>query len=243
MNRTGWKSFLRRRFSVEEYLGLHLTIGLLLSLLTLGLFALVAHVAIGHGAVVRFDEQLGEHLAEHRAAHPWVRNFFLGVTQVGSVDVMIALVLGIALLLLVRRQRLLAIVWLVAVAGGGLLDLLLKLVFQRDRPAFRDVVIFETTASFPSGHSMGSVIGYGLLAYFLALILPRGWTRRAIVAGVALLVLLIGCSRLYLGAHYFSDVLGGYLVGSAWLAACISGIEVVRRRRLALTADKAADET
>jgi len=228
---SSWKAFLRRRFSAEEYLGLHLTIGLLLSLATLGMFACVGHFAIGHGSVVRFDDELGQRLAEHRAAHPWVRDFFFGMTQVGSVNVMIALVLGVGLLLLVRRQRLLALVWLAAVAGGGLLDLLLKQVFQRDRPSFRDAAIFETTASFPSGHSMGSVIGYGLIGYFLWLIVPHGWGRRALVIGVALLILLIGCSRIYLGAHYFSDVVGGYLVGSAWLATCITGVETVRRRR------------
>jgi undecaprenyl-diphosphatase len=229
MNRPDWKAFLRRRLSLEEYLGLHLTIGLLLSGLALGLFAWVAHIVIGQGAIVRFDNELGESLAHLRETHAWMRSFFLGVTQLGSVDLMIGLVMAVGLLLLVRRQRLLALVWLFAVAGGGLLDAGLKLVFQRERPPFRDHGILETTASFPSGHSMGSVIAYGLLAYFLALVMPRGWTRRAIIAGLVLVVLLIGCSRVCLGAHYFSDVLGGFLVGTAWLAACISGIEVVRR--------------
>ncbi|HEV3020919.1 MAG TPA: phosphatase PAP2 family protein, partial [Pirellulales bacterium] len=231
MNRPDWKAFLRRRLSLEEYLGLHLTIGLLLSAAALGLFACVAHVVIGQGAIVRFDDELGESLAHHRETHPWMRSVFFGVTQFGSVELMTGLVIAVALLLLVRRQRLLALVWLFAVAGGGLLDAGLKLVFQRERPPFRDAGILETTASFPSGHSMGSVIAYGLLAYFLALILPRGWARRAIVAALVLVVVLIGSSRIYLGAHYFSDVLGGFLVGAAWLAACISGIETVRRRK------------
>src|SRR5438309_12010811 len=116
-----WKGFLRRRFSAEEYLGLHLTVGLLLSLALLGLFAGVGHFAIGHGRVVRFDEELGLSLAEHRGAHPWVRDFFLALTQLGSVPVMVTLVVGLTLFLLVRRQRLLALAWLFAVAGGGLI--------------------------------------------------------------------------------------------------------------------------
>jgi membrane-associated phospholipid phosphatase len=231
MNRSGWKAFLRRRLSLEEYLGLHLTVGLLLSGAALGLFAWVAHVVIGQGAIVRFDDTLGESLANHRETHPWIRDFFFGVTQLGSVEVMTGLVLVIALLLLARRQQLLALIWVVAVAGGGLLDAGMKLVFQRERPAFRDPGILETTTSFPSGHSMGSIIGYGLLAYLLALSLPRGWVRRGTVMALISLALLIGCSRIYLGAHYFSDVLGGFLVGAAWLAACISGIETVRRRK------------
>jgi membrane-associated phospholipid phosphatase len=213
-----------------------LTVGLLLSGAALGIFAWVAHVVIGQGAIVRFDDELGESLAHHRETHPWTRSFFFGVTQLGSVNLMIGLVLVVALILLVRRQRLLALVWLFAVAGGGLLDAGLKLVFQRERPPFRDHGILETTASFPSGHSMGSVIGYGLLAYFLALALPRGWVRWGMAAFFVAVVLLIGCSRIYLGAHYLSDVLGGFLVGAAWLAACISGIETVRRRRSAAAA-------
>jgi undecaprenyl-diphosphatase len=230
MSRLDWNAFLRRRLSTEEYLGLHLTVGLLLSAAALGLFAWVAHVVIGQGAIVRFDNEFGESLAHHREAHPWARGFFFGVTQLGSVEFMTGLVLAVGLLLLVRRQRLLALVWLFAVLGGGLLDAGIKLVFQRERPAFRDPGILETTASFPSGHSMGSIIGYGLLAYFLILILPRGWMRWTIPVLLIGVALLIGCSRIYLGAHYFSDVLGGFLVGTAWLAACITGIEAIRRR-------------
>jgi undecaprenyl-diphosphatase len=208
----------------------------LLSAAALGLFAWVAHVVIGQGAIVRFDNELGDRLAHHRETHPWARSFFFGVTQLGSVEFMTGLVLAVGLYLLVRRQRLLALVWLFAVLGGGLLDAGIKLVFQRERPAFRDPGILETTPSFPSGHSMGSIIGYGLLAYFLIMILPRGWLRWTIPMLLIGVALLIGCSRIYLGAHYFSDVLGGFLVGTAWLAACITGIEAVRRRNRAASA-------
>ena len=76
---------------------------------------------------------------------------------------------------------------------------------------------------------MGSLIGYGLLAYFLVLLLPRTWQRILAVVVLSALVAAIGFSRIYLGAHYPSDVLGGYAVGGCWLAACISGLEMVRR--------------
>jgi undecaprenyl-diphosphatase len=226
-----WKAFFRRRLSPEEYLGLHLTVGLLLSVALLGLFAWVAHGAIGQGTVEQFDTDLGERLEHHREAHPWVRNFFFGVTHLGSPETISGLAVAVALLLIVRRHRLLALVWLVALAGCGLLDAGLKLVFQRERPPFRDAGILETTASFPSGHAMGSFVSYGLVAYLLMLGLPLGKKWRYVAAALALVVLLIGSSRIYLGAHYFSDVVGGYLVGSAWLATCITAVETVRRRR------------
>lgn len=76
---------------------------------------------------------------------------------------------------------------------------------------------------------MGSLIAYGMLAYLLVRDAKRRRPRMAIVAGAVLLVLLIGLSRMYLGVHYLSDVLGGYAAGVVWLAACITGLEVARR--------------
>ncbi len=78
---------------------------------------------------------------------------------------------------------------------------------------------------------MGSLIVYGLVVYLLSLNLLRRWWDRALVAGLlAALVLLIGFSRMYLHAHYFSQVLGGFTAGAAWLALCLTAVEAVRRR-------------
>jgi undecaprenyl-diphosphatase len=76
---------------------------------------------------------------------------------------------------------------------------------------------------------MGSLIAYGMLAYLLVRDAKGRRPRMAIVVGAVLLVLLIGLSRMVLGVHYFSDVLGGYAAGVVWLAACITGLEVARR--------------
>jgi undecaprenyl-diphosphatase len=79
---------------------------------------------------------------------------------------------------------------------------------------------------------MGSLIGYGMLAYVLMLLWIHGRSAQIVVAlGAALLIVAIGLSRLYLGVHYFSDVVGGYAAGVLWLSACISGVEVARRWR------------
>jgi undecaprenyl-diphosphatase len=77
---------------------------------------------------------------------------------------------------------------------------------------------------------MGSITAYGLLAYLALRVLHRRWLRVGLVALLASLILAIGFSRVYLGAHYLSDVIGGFALGGAWLTACISGIEVARRR-------------
>ncbi len=222
--------FAARRLSLEEYLGLHLTVGMLLSLCLLALFGAIARNVEANKPLTQFDATLGLRLQEQRLESPPTRSLFLAITQFGSMPMMMVLALFGALALLLSRRRLLALVWLLAPAGSGLLDAGLKLFFERQRPPFRDVAIHETTLSFPSGHSMTSLVSYGLLAYFLVLVLPRWWARWLAVAGLSLLVLAIGFSRVYLGAHYLSDVLGGFAVGGFWLAVCISGLETVRRK-------------
>jgi undecaprenyl-diphosphatase len=78
---------------------------------------------------------------------------------------------------------------------------------------------------------MLSLVVYGMLAYFAVLALQTWRARTAVVFGVALLVVLIGVSRMYLGAHYFSDVLAGFAAGGVWLSTLITGMETIRRRR------------
>ena len=77
---------------------------------------------------------------------------------------------------------------------------------------------------------MVSLVLYGMMAYFVVLALKSWRARTTVVFGAALLVLLIGFSRMYLGVHYFSDVVAGFAAGGVWLSACITGIETLRRR-------------
>jgi undecaprenyl-diphosphatase len=128
-----------------------------------------------------------------------------------------------------RRWWLYLGTWLAAVGGSALLDQLLKGLFARPRPFFEHPVLVEASYSFPSGHAMESFVLYGMLAYFAVLALKTWRARTAVVFGAALLVLLIGLSRMYLGVHYFSDVLAGYAAGGVWLCALITGAETVRR--------------
>jgi undecaprenyl-diphosphatase len=138
----------------------------------------------------------------------------------------------VGLVLAARREWILLGGWLAAFAGGGLLDGVLKLVIRRPRPPYADAFLQHFSWSFPSGHAMGSLIGYGMLAYVLMLLwIHRRSAQIAVALGAALLIVAIGLSRLYLGVHYFSDVVGGYAAGVLWLSACISGVEVARRWR------------
>ncbi len=224
------RGFIARRLSSEEYLGLHLTVGLLVCLVLVGAFGFLAHAVVGERALTEFDTRIGLQLAAHRQAAPRLRQTFIVFTEIGSPEAMVCLTVLVALALLIRRRRVLALVWLLALISTAVLNLALKSVVARDRPPFRDPIIDEPTHSFPSGHSMGAVVAFGLLAYFLLLALSDRREKVLVVVVAVLLTLAIGFSRIYLGAHYFSDVVGGYTVGGAWLSVCISAIEVARRR-------------
>lgn len=224
------QSFLRRRLSTDEYLGLHLTVGMLVSLAMLCLFTVIARSATGGTGPTALDLRIGLALRDHRLVHERISFLFAVITQMGSLPALATLAVLVTMLLFSRRQRLLSLVWFVTLAGGGLLDAGMKRAFDRPRPDFRDARVHETSTSFPSGHSMGSVVGYGFLIYLLRRALPRR-KARWVTLGAVVLILFIGFSRMYLGAHYFTDVLGGYAVGTCWLVAVLSGLEVVRRRR------------
>ena len=221
-------TFVAARFAGGEYLGLHLTIGLAISLGGLWLFGGVTEDVIHHDPLTRFDATLLEWVHAH--ATPAGYAVFDAISLLGSPVMLTILALGVGLLLAARRQWILLAGWLAAFAGGGLLDAALKLAIRRPRPPYAAAFLHHYTWSFPSGHAMGSLIGYGMLAYLLVVLWThRRSTRISIVLGAALLIVAIGFSRLYLGVHYFSDVVGGYAAGVLWLSACISGLEVARR--------------
>jgi undecaprenyl-diphosphatase len=140
---------------------------------------------------------------------------------------------GGALLLLLRRNWLILAAWVGAFGGAGLLTVILKNLIQRPRPVGAAEFLFGTTYSFPSGHALGSLVGYGMLAYVIgSMWVDSRRARTRLVIATAVLVIAIGLSRLYLGVHYFSDVVAGYAVGVLWLSVCISGLQVAQRRRL-----------
>lgn len=218
------------RFARGAYLGLHLTSGLLVSLAGLWLFGAITEDVIHHDPLTQFDVTVLEWL--HRHATPAGYAIANAISRVGSPVTMSALALGMGLLLAIRRQWILLCGWLAAFAGGGLLNEALKLLIKRPRPPYAGAFLHHYSWSFPSGHAMGSLIGYGMLAYVLVVLWIH--SRRAqvsVVLGAASLIVAIGVSRLYLGVHYFSDVVGGYAAGVLWLSACISGLDVARRWR------------
>jgi len=150
------------------------------------------------------------------------------ITFIGSSKGMIIVTLLAAIILFVflghRRELILLIV---SVGGVAILNEGLKMIYQRERPTLHRI-IEETGFSFPSGHSMASFTLYAMLTYLLWRHIRSGRGRTIVLVVAAAIILMIGMSRIYLGVHYPSDVLGGYLISACWVALCIA---VYRRTR------------
>ena len=194
--------------------------------------ALVVGILIGD-PLVRFDRSTADTLHTYASGASDLTNSLHIVGILGSLEALALVSLLVAVVLLVQRCWSSLAAWLVAVLGGEALNLLLKDLFARPRPHFERPLLVETSYSFPSGQAMESLVVYGMLAYFAVLTFSGRGKRAGSVGGAAVLVILIGFSRVYLGAHYVSDVIGGFAAGGAWLSAVITGWETIRRRDVA----------
>jgi membrane-associated phospholipid phosphatase len=208
---------------------LRVTIGAALAVVALVVFGVISQNVNSQDPLTRFDVSVLETLRRHTTA----TGVALGVaiSRLGSGLALTILGCAGAVLLAVRREWIVLGGWAAAFTGVGLLDHGLKIAIHRPRPTYFPALIPHPGSwSFPSGHAMGSVVGYGMLAYVLLLV-GRGSrpTRATIVAAAVVLVIAIGVSRLYLGVHYFSDVVGGYAAGLVWLSACVGAVEIGRR--------------
>jgi undecaprenyl-diphosphatase len=214
------RELLRKEIStrLSRWLGVALTVQLVLGLLlSLGVIALFANIAeeVAEGESRRFDEMVL--LWIHWYSPGWLDEVMRFVTVLGDYWVVIPL-LAVATYAFYRKGRTIsARLLVVSTVGGIVLTTALKTVFQRDRPELFDSGYSAAFYSFPSGHATIAVGFYGTLTLLVAWRL-RGFRRWAVVSAGVALVLLIGFSRLYLGVHYPTDVLAGFLAAPVWIS-------------------------
>ena len=149
----------------------------------------------------------------HAVASPFLDAFFVTITTMGSAAAVITFI--VLILVYLYRHHHYRDAWFVIAAAGGtaLLNTIFKLLFHRVRPSLWQQIITEKGYSFPSGHAM---ISCSLALTIMILCWPTRWRRLAIIGG-SIYFVLVGLSRLYLGVHYPSDVLGGWCVSVAWV--------------------------
>ena len=193
-----------------------------------GLTSGLVEDVLDNETIVRIDGWLVHWLAAHRT--PGGIRLFAGISFLGNWQLAVA-VLALTVLLLWRRRRTAALTLLLACAGSEATVYLGKAGFGRPRPPAVLAVVQELDASFPSGHANISVALYALGCYLL---LRAARSRKAKSLWLTLgcfLPLAIGFSRLYLGAHYLSDVLAGWAVGCWWSLLALGLFGYLRRRR------------
>ncbi len=219
--------FLQARLAPHGLFGLYLTIGATLLIGAAWLFGGIAEDLITGDPLVLIDAFLAEWLRFHTT--PRFTQGMQYVSVLASVSAVITLSSIVAFFLLWKRLWYWLSGLVFAIAGGIILNLLMKKLFDRARPDWADPAFAD--AGFPSGHTMMATLIYGFIATYLILG-TRSWPARILIAVMTIaLVFLIALSRLYLGAHYLSDVLGAMAAGVVWLALCLTTVEILHRYR------------
>jgi undecaprenyl-diphosphatase len=149
-------------------------------------------------------------------------------TEWGRPKFYLVTFLPLALFLACRRHYWAALMLAVAPLGGTLLNEAIKEVFDRHRPGADPLQ--PGSFAYPSGHVMAALPGFGFLAYLAAMVARRWWLRALAIVVAAAWILLMSASRVYLGAHWISDILGAWLAGGVWLAGCILVYQWLLRR-------------
>jgi undecaprenyl-diphosphatase len=222
------REFVRKRLSPQEEFGLHVTIGVLVTILGAWMFSEIAENLGPTTPEVVLDQRVANWFHTH--ARPELTALARALTFCGSVGFVAAVSVACAIYFVAIRgwNRLIALA--VTMGGGSLLNLVLKHFFHRQRPVFENPLVTLSSFGFPSAHTMGSTLLYGLLALICVRFTKTIGARTVIVAAATLLIALIGLTRIYLGAHYLTDVLGAIAIGVAWLAFCWTTTETFRKR-------------
>ncbi len=206
-------------------LAAYLSVGLVAGILAVWVFVALGQVVLG-GATQAFDDGVLRWLAAYRT--PVLDNIALQVTSLGNTAVLIMVLAIASVFLYLSRHRYSAYLLWIAVVGEKLINALLKNAYGRPRPS---VVTHETqvvSLSFPSGHAMSAVVVYGAMAYLIGRLAPSRRLRRATWTTAVFVIVLVGLSRIYLGVHYPSDVIGGFLAGFAWVAILASVLTALK---------------
>jgi membrane-associated phospholipid phosphatase len=186
------------------------------------LFAAIAASVWADAPVLQLDLEVSVWLHAHRS--PAVTAFMLTITRMHATAGILLMAAIVALYLWHRGERYWLMSIALAVPGGLVLNALVKHVFNRARPVWDDPLLTLASSSFPSGHTAGATVLYGFLAAYLGWRMKSPSTRVLAAAGCALMVALVGFSRVYLGVHYLSDVLAAASLSTVWLVFCLAAV-------------------
>lgn len=220
-------AFVFNRINPGNFVGLPLTLMLLTFAVNMALLSELTESVLESEWIVTLDMTFSKQLYNVRS--DTLSYMFYISTMLGNREA-VFIVGGVAsVVFLYRRQYVVLLAFWLTMAGTGLTVRYGKTFISRERPA--DIAYYAVDHfSFPSGHATTAMALYGLLAYLLYKRYTGRTQRRLLLAAAVILIILVGFSRVYLGVHYLSDVLAGFLVGALWLLVGISLIEVMMYR-------------
>ena len=227
--------FCKARLDPDSHLGRRLTLSVLLFIGATWLFGGVAEDVVTGDPLVDVDLLITQWFHAH--ATPGLTRWMLLITNAHGIAAISIMGLAFGLYLSLRRHWYWLLTLAIVLPGGVLVNLLLKQIFRRDRPSFDEPLLSLVTYSFPSGHVTGTTLFYGVLAAYLAFRLPTWRGRFYVIAGASLMVMLVGVTRIYLGVHYFSDVVAAAAWSTAWLVMWLVAVDALRRARQRPQAD------
>jgi undecaprenyl-diphosphatase len=221
---------MRHLHSFYAVAGVLLSAALLLAILALWALSGITD-DVSEGETLRFDESVL--LWMNSVATPWLDVAALHLTVLGGTVVVVTIAVIVATLLWLLDRRRYAALLCIAVGGASVLSPILKQIFDRARPAlFDSPAPYVGSPAYPSGHSTMAMVLLVVLAYIVHRLAPGRSLLSVIATSVAaLLVLLIGLSRIYLGVHYPTDVVAGYAVGFVWAVFCAIAVEMLSHLR------------
>jgi membrane-associated phospholipid phosphatase len=223
-----FSDFWGNRFQTKNFLGLPLTLMVAVAFVNITLLSELTESVMEARWVVVMDKEFTTMLYSIRS--PWLSQMLYQITKLGNQEAVFIIGAVVSAIFILRRRFVALIAFWLVMGGIGISVRYGKTFISRARPA--DVAYYEVEHfSFPSGHATTAFALYGLLAYFLYRHYDKSKNQHFYLWAAFILSVLVGFSRIYLGVHYLSDVLAGFLLGLLWLLLGISLVEVMMYRK------------
>lgn len=227
---------VNRRLGPNATLIITLVVGLAIAIVLSIAGAQVYDAVTDSDGIAGLDQPLLDYAITLRS--PWFDALATGYTDLAGTIGMPIIAVVVMLILALKRRSWTPVILIVAAGGGSLLLTIAgKDLIGRVRPPLADAVApYEYSPSFPSGHTLNAIVVAGIIAYLIILRLTSTRTRVLVISAAAFFALTVGLSRVFLGHHWFTDVLAGWVLGAAWLAL------VITAHRLYLTTRRKREE-